>query len=80
MERFTSDTHESVKDKKNLINERIYRDYLNNNLDEQIGKYFERRFDNIFTDDLETNTFLKAQVTNYMREIDHNKVDNDMHM
>lgn len=79
-ERFISNDHESVKDPKNIANVRAYMDYINNNIDAQITKYFDRRFDRIFTDDQNTNTFLKAQVTNYMQEIDRNKTDNDMHM
>lgn len=76
---FTSNDHESTKDPKNIASIRAYTDYVNNNLDEQITKYYNRRFDRVFTDNQDTNTFLKAQVTNYMQEIDMNKTDNDMH-
>ncbi|MEI7563631.1 MAG: hypothetical protein WCJ39_08625 [bacterium] len=79
-DRFTSNDHESTKDPKNIANIRAYTDYVHNNLEDQITKYYNRRFDRVFTDNQDTNTFLKAQVTNYLQEIDRNKTDNDMHM
>lgn len=78
LERITSDKHESNKPEftKNAI---AYRDYIHNNLEEQIKKYFEWRFDEVFSKNTDGNTYLKSQLTNYLSDIEHQKVDNDVH-
>ncbi|MEI6119069.1 MAG: hypothetical protein WCP92_07870 [bacterium] len=48
-------------------------------MEDQIKKYFERRFDEVFSENLEGNTYLKKQLTNYLTDIEHQKVDNDVH-
>ena len=78
LEWITGDRHESNKPEftKNAI---AYRDYIHNNLEEQIKKYFERRFDEVFSKNADGNTYLKTQLTNYLSEIEHQKVDTDVH-
>ncbi|MEI7918909.1 MAG: hypothetical protein WCH65_01485 [bacterium] len=78
VERFSDDKHESNKPEhtKNAI---AYRDFIHNNLENQIKKYFERRFDEIFSKNNDGNTYLKSQLTNYLTDIEHQKADNNVH-
>ncbi len=74
----TGDRHESNKPEytKNAI---AYRDYIHNNLEEQTKKYIDRRLDEVFSNNPEGNTYLKAQLTNYLTEIERQKLDTDVH-
>lgn len=78
LERITGNRHESNKPEftKNAI---AYRDYIHNNLEDQIKKYFERRFDEVFSNNGAGNTYLKTQLTNYLSEIEHQKTDTNIH-
>lgn len=78
LERITGDKHESNKPEftKNGV---AYRHYINNNLEDQIKKYFERRFDEVFSKNQDGNTYLKAELTNYLTEIERQKIDTDVH-
>jgi hypothetical protein len=74
----TWEKHESNKPEftKNAI---AYRDYIHNNLEEQLKKYFEWRFDEVFSKNADGNTYLKTQLTNYLTDIEHQKTDNNVH-
>jgi hypothetical protein len=78
LEWITGDKHESNKPEftKSGI---AYRSYINNNLEDQIKKYFERRFDEVFSSNQDGNTYLKSQLTNYLTEIERQKIDTDVH-
>lgn len=78
LERITGDKHESNKPEftKSAID---YRNYVHNNLEDQIKKYFKWRFDEVFSENNDGNTFLKTQLTNYLTEIEKQKIDNDVH-
>jgi hypothetical protein len=78
LERITNDKHESNKPEftKSAID---YRNYISNNLEDQTKKYFEWRFDDVFSNNNEGNTYIKAQLTNYLTEIEKQKIDNDVH-
>ena len=78
LEWITNDNHESNKPEF-TINAEAYRAYIHNNLEDQIKKYFERRFDEVFSNNPDGNTYLKTQLTNYLTEIEHQRVDNDVH-
>lgn len=78
LEWITNDNHESNKPEF-TINPEAYRAYILNNLEDQIKKYFERRFDQVFSENLDGNTYLKRQLTEYLTDIEHQKVDNDVH-
>ncbi len=78
IEWFSADKHESNKPEytKNAI---AYRDFIHNNLEDQIKKYFERRFDEVFSNNNDGNTYLKTQLTNYLTDIERQKTDNNIH-
>lgn len=78
LERITWDKHPSNKPEftRNAI---AYRDYIHNNLEEQIKNYFEWRLDEVFSKNTDGNTYIKTQLTNYLSEIERQKVDNDVH-
>jgi len=78
LERITNNNHESNKPEF-TINTEVYRAYIHNNLEDQIKKYFERRLDDVFSNNLEGNTYIKKQLTNYLTEIEHQRTDNNMH-
>lgn len=74
----SNDSHESNKPEFTK-DPTTYRDYVHNNLEDQIKKYFENRFNKVFGKDKDANTFLKAQVTTYLSEIEKQKQDSDVH-
>lgn len=74
----SADDHESNKPEFTK-DAKTYRDYIHNNLEDQIKKYFEYRFTKVFEKDKDASTFLKAQVTNYLTEIEKQKKDTDVH-
>ncbi len=78
LERITNDNHESNRP-ESTKNNIAYRDYIHNNLEDQIKKYFEWRFDEVFSNNADGNTYLKTQLTNYLTEIERQKIDNDVH-
>ncbi|MCX6824516.1 MAG: hypothetical protein NT085_05325 [candidate division SR1 bacterium] len=78
LEWITGDNHESNKPEF-TINPEAYRAYIHNNLEDQIKKYFERRFDEVFSENLEGNTYLKKQLTDFLTDIEHQKVDTNVH-
>lgn len=78
VERFSGDKHES-NTPEHTKNATAYRDFIHNNLEDQIKKYFEWRFDEVFSKNNDGNTYLKAQLTNYLTDIEHQKLDNDVH-
>ena len=78
LERITNDNHESNKPEF-TINTEAYRAYIHNNLEDQIKKYFERRFDEVFSENLEGNTYLKKQLTDFLTDIEHQKIDTNVH-
>jgi len=74
----TGDRHPS-NTPENIANAMAYRNYINNNLEELIPQFFARQMDVRFIDDINRNTFLKSEVTRYLSEIEHQKVDTDVH-
>lgn len=74
--RITGDKHESNKPEFTK-NASAYRDYIHNNLEEQIKKYFERSFDQVFSESLEGNTYLKTQLTKFLTDIEGKRNDDE---
>lgn len=74
--RITGDKHESNKPEFTR-NASAYRDYIHNNLEEQIKKYFERRLDQIFSESPEGNTYLKTQLTKFLTDIEGKRNDDE---
>lgn len=76
--RITADAHPS-NNPTDTANNVAYRNYINSNLEDQIINYFNHRFDEVFTNNYDANTYLKTEVTNYLTDIENNKIDNDTH-
>lgn len=78
VKRITDDKHESNKPEY-IKDANAYRNYILNNLEEQIKKFFEKKFDDVFSKDTDANNFLKAHLTAYLTDIEKQKLDNDTH-
>jgi len=74
----TDDNHESNKPEY-IKDNNAYRNYVLNNLEEQIKKFFEKKLDNVFSKDTDANNFVKAHLTAYFTDIEKQKLDNDVH-
>jgi len=74
----TGDKHESNKPEFTKSG-KVYREHIHNILEDQIKKYFEWRFDEMFSNNIDGNTYLKTHLTNYLSDIEHQKIDNDVH-
>ena len=78
VKRITDDKHESNKPEY-IKDANAYSNYLHSNLEEQIKKFFEKKFDDVFSKDKDANTFLKTQLTEFITEQDRQKIDNNVH-
>lgn len=76
LDRITWDKHESNKPEFTK-NAKAYRDFVHDNLEDQIKKYFERRLDEVFTKNIDGNTYLKAQLTNFLTGIEWRRNDDE---
>lgn len=78
VDRITDDKHESNKPEY-IKDANAYRNYLHNNLEEQIKKFFEKRFDDVFMKDQDANNLLKTHLTEHLTDIERQKKDNNVH-
>ncbi len=76
LERITWEKHESNKPEFTK-NETAYKNYIHNNLEDQIKKYFEWRLNKVFSENIDGNMYIKSQLTKYLTDIEKQKIDDD---
>lgn len=74
----SADDHESNTPEHTKSAE-AYRNYVHNNLEDQTGKYITAQLDRLFSDDLETNMYLKSELSDFLTGLENRKRDDNTH-
>jgi hypothetical protein len=70
---FANDNRARNKDSKNTKSVSIYKQYLHDHFRLESINYFGYKLDELLQADPNTDTFLKAQLSNYLIELESNK-------
>jgi DNA-binding phage protein len=74
----SADDHESNTPEHTKSSE-AYRNYVHNNLEDQTGKYITAQLGRLFSDDLETNMYLKSELSDFLTSLENRKRDDNTH-